>query len=382
MWRQLYPQNVEPYSQLIRLYGMLNELEKAKIIGEEAANNHLPGSYLLKLAQFAAAQEEFDKAESYLRRYAETFPEKAQESRALGELYLQQGKFQESLDFFQNLALFKMNDLSIQVGIAKSQAGLGQYQAAQSTFQRALSRASNPNDSVEVLMAWENHQANLGQINSSIAAFEERLTVSNRFLPPIYSLMQYLNVPYMQRYVDAGKEEQLKTKLNEIRKQIGDPTILCGIDINLGFVLVDTMAMGQAMRKCGQAIAATSGEFNSRLLQGFYELIRQDYPSALKSFQVFLEGTKAGPMNLGHYYLEALRGNNQLEEAQKLANAYLEREPMDGKAWVVLGDIYRQLNDRKSAQNAYQKALDLWQQADPNYVPYQTLREKMQSMAI
>ena len=382
MWRKLYPQNIEPYNQLIRIYGMMSNLEQAKLVGQEAINNHLPGNYLVKLAQLASAQQQFAEAEDYLKQYEKAFPDKAKESRALGELYLQQGKFAEAENFFESLSLVKINDVDVQIGLAKSKAGLGNFGEAESLLTKSLSFAATPSDSFATFVEIENYLAALGQMNQCLSTFDQRIDLCHKRFPPIYTLLLFLNSQNMQRYVDAGQEAKLEKEVATITATTDEPTIKCGFEINLGFVTKDTSRMGEHLRKCYQEVVSSSGEANAMLLKGYLEYIKDQPEKALSLFNTFLEATKNSPQSLGLYYIQAMMQAEQWEEARKTAYEFLATNPLEGRVWVMLGDINWQLNDKESAKQAYQKAEQLWQKADPDYLPAQLLKDKLRSITI
>lgn len=140
--------------------------------------------------------------------------------------------------------------------------------------------------------------------------------------------------------------------------------------------------MGEHLRKCYQEVVSSSGEANAMLLKGYLEYIKDQPEKALSLFNTFLEATKNSPQSLGLYYIQAMMQAEQWEEARKTAYEFLATNPLEGRVWVMLGDINWQLNDKESAKQAYQKAEQLWQKADPDYLPAQLLKDKLRSITI
>ena len=77
MWRQLYPNNLEPYANLIQFYPMMGETQKAIEVGKDAVANGLSGNFLLSIANLLANENQFQEAEEYFFKFQEEFPEKA-----------------------------------------------------------------------------------------------------------------------------------------------------------------------------------------------------------------------------------------------------------------------------------------------------------------
>ena len=79
-----------------------------------------------------------------------------------------------------------------------------------------------------------------------------------------------------------------------------------------------------------------------------------------KAKKVLLDRAKSKETNASEMYdiASLLAFNNLIDEAVSVYNSLIERDPLDVKAWLLLGDLYKSEGDDELALQTYMKALD------------------------
>ena len=102
---------------------------------------------------------------------------------------------------------------------------------------------------------------------------------------------------------------------------------------------------------------------------------------ALKVFGELVTTAMTPEEKLGYriYYANVLRRNNQLDLAISELQKNLSINPNHGKTLLRLADVYETAGDQASALAYRQRAVDLWKNADSDFIPLVKLREKLES---
>ncbi len=374
MWRTLYPYNVEPYKGLIQFLSLQGEYDRAIQVGEDAVNQGLKGNYLLQLSELAAEQNKFEKAISYFEKYKEEYPEKALESKTIGNIYQKMGDFEAALKHYQQVAILRPESISNQIEIAKTEGKLGNFDKEHSLLEAAYAKATNAQDSVKVLVELENYFQNRGQLHKCIDIMENRWKLSGKYLPPIATLVEILQLPIYNRYFSVGRAEEADLRVDQLKGIFNDPIMSSAILLNGALVKKDTAYLNKTWPKLRDWHTEKSGLNNTILIDAFMNLCIGKYGEAIQDFHTFIDSTGVGNQAIGDGLVEAYYQNGDYQKALEECEVKLTPDPYSALFLLYKYKILRK-SDSGNPQEVADKLYQLWNNADPDYIRYQEFQK-------
>ena len=168
MWKKVYPSNIEPYSSLIQFYPVFEGPDKAIEVGIEAVEAGHKGSFLISVANLFSSKGDYENALKYYEQYRESYPKRAEESTAIGQIHMRAGKFDLALEHYQSLELLKPQDYNIKKQIANVARRKGEFSKAEKLYDEALKLCKNTSDTVSILKSKEILLSKIGQSESGL----------------------------------------------------------------------------------------------------------------------------------------------------------------------------------------------------------------------
>ena len=370
MWRKLYPKDYRPYNRLFKFYQLTGRLDQALDIGKLALENDHAGPMLLNLARLNFNRGHFEEAADYLNRYQEAHPEKAANTKEIGELYLKQGKIAEALDFYEELTILNPDDHQALKSLAEAQIADGKFRKAAGTVREALRNANTVKDSIEIYKTREVIFEKQGQLASTIEQMQKRWDLMRTVYPEIAITTDLMMPQNVQRFDAVGRAEEIRELLLQgVQLLKNDQVdIECVLFVNFDLAVEDGESLQKRLDNCMDDIIGTSGEVLVPYLEGFSEKFRGNYPAAITKFKIFIDSAGIANSVQGKLILaDCYRRSEQSAQALSLFEDVLRVSPNDATVLYLYADVLQKNKRSAEAKQSLEKALEIWSEADDNY---------------
>ncbi len=380
---ELVPEDIEARAQLAGLYAMRNERDEA-IAQLEAILDIDPTQYeyLRELGGLWEAKGDFGTASSYYERYSAQFPDDRESYAALGGLYRKLGEPQRAREYFERALLIEPNNVSTLVSLARLERSFGNMPAELEQLHQALDLARTAQDRALVLGALKRAYEWRGRVSNAVEYMERELVERETFTPQ--ALMLIVRLSSLETYVDAGRPEEAERVYEEVAAQLGPPFNMM---LPLG-----RMIIALSLEDADGADAAVAG------VEQFVETF------GAEPLRPVIAGARGRIAEL----------HGQYEEAIQHYEAQLTFDPSDSNITRAIGRCYRKLGDYEAAERHLQEsrkivahdpwalfelavvasesgdvgaaagylesALEVWQDADPEFKEAREAREKLATL--
>ena len=372
-WRQLYPNDLTPYANLMQFYSLLQQYDKAKVVGLAALDNGHRGSFMTQLANVYIHTEEYDKAEELLKEFAALYPHKANKTYELADIYIAQGKLQEAVDFYENIVVMNGDDVRAIIGLSSTQDKLGQFDQAEKTLTDFLVKARLPQDSMGIYGQLENHFVRLGKYEPFANSFEQRLAINSRIAPPLTRVNIIL--PNLSKLVSFQKIAVAKQHISDLSNQMTTfkDMINCIGSFFIAYQTKDVATFNQLVSdgNCKPALEKSFGTENGAdFLDGYVTNANGEYAKAVEKFESYFEKQGVSMENFAEEMLEVYRNNKDFDKANALLEKTLKSDPNSPTILFVDAKLKFDQGDKDGAKQMLNKALNIWSEADDNYQHY------------
>ena len=377
-WRKLYPNDLNPYANLMQFYRMLQQYDKAKAVGLAAIENGHRGRFMTQLANVYTHTEEYDKAEKLLNEFAQLYPHKANKTYELAAIYTAQGKLQEAAEYYENMMVMNGDDTRAILGLSSTQDKLGQFEQAEKTLTNFLTTARLPQDSIRIYNQLEHHFIRLGKYQPFANSFNRRLAINNRIAPPIAKLNVIL--PRLTNFVSFQKIAIAKQHITELENQITPfkELIHCIGGFFIAYQTRDVPAFNKIVNDgvCKPAMINNFGTENGAdFFEGYVANVNEEYGKAAEKFESYFEKQGVSLEDFEEELAEIYRKNKDFNKATTLLEKALLSDPNTPSLLFVSAKLKFDQGDKKGATEMLNKALGIWSEADSFYSTYQQAKQ-------
>jgi tetratricopeptide (TPR) repeat protein len=378
MWSQLYPMDYKPYSLLISHYEIRGETEKAKSTAQRALDNGHTGGLLLKLAGFENAQGNMEMAKKYYDRFEKEFPDKANDNIDKGDLYLSQGDFDKAEEHFEKLHLLNPDKSEIIEKLAEVQGKKGNFEKQLEKLDQAIALEKQFQDSLRLMQSKELVYLNKGQIEQYFKEQKKRWQLSSRVVPLYQQQIELIYPNNIQAVLDQGKQEGLLENLLSISSKLDNSVIdiACMAKGNYYIFINDAENLNATMKDCMDDFKKLQTEVQMNVVYAFIEKVNGNYSKAIEHLENIQKASGLDDSYLG-FFGEIYRLNKEYEKAENQLIASLRVDPFDAKLLYQLALTYHEAGKNELAKTTLQKAIDVWKDADSNYIPAQVAKANM-----
>ncbi|MEM1120331.1 MAG: adenylate/guanylate cyclase domain-containing protein [Bacteroidota bacterium] len=373
-WRQLYPNDLTPYSRLMMFYSVFNQYDKAKKVGHAAIANGHRGRFMTQLAKVYIKTQEYETAEKLLTEFAQLYPNKANKTYELADIYIAQGKLEKALQFYENLMVMGGNDPKAVLSISDIQDRLGQFTAAEKTLTDYLAKARLAQDSMRTYEYLENHFIRLGQYAPFFKNFQQRLAINQRIAPPITKINIVFN--RLQTFVHFDKVGLAYQYVREIEQEI--PAFKTIINCFGDFLInmqTDDLAKFNAVANseiCKPELIknfmAGAGE---EMFDALVALVNEDYDQAAAKMDSVQAKKGTTGLEFEEGIVDIYRLSKNFAKANKLLDDLLQTDPNNPVFLLAGAQLRFDEGELETATEILQKVLAIWSEADATYKPYQ-----------
>jgi len=385
-WVQLYPDNVEGRGLLAMFYRIRNQLdlaiEERKRILEIDPTNY---DQIQMIADLYQTIGDIPQALKYLELYAEKFPDRYESFVKIGDLYKTSGDFSKSSEFYKKALLLEPDKYSITNSLADIEVQLGNFDQALIQYEKALAAATSDEEKAEVYNSLSSFYEIRGQIDQALKYFDLRIAAYSSYMPEM--ILSQIKSQAFRLYLSIGKNQEALQIIETFKKEVTLPitsglVALLYTDYYLGSEDPPNLSLAeQSLKDLNTYIESVSmGQIKpvAYLLEGKISHAKGEYQRAVECYAKTLQDK--GPVDaVGIHYNWAMacRESGQYDEALEQLNKALTLEPINPKLHHELALLYDAMDEQEKAQQHLNKALAVWDEADPAYKPAQKARQTL-----
>ena len=245
-------------------------------------------------------------------------------------------------------------------------------------MQEALSSCNNIKDSVTALFQLENYYTGMGKINKAIQLKEERLHLQLAYKSPIENEIELLQYPVIDQYIKAGKQSQIKSRIQPYMEDNPSfPGLACMSRMNFYLAARDLENASKYEKECRDFAIQTQGSTSYLVVDAFLYDLKGDYAKAVETFEKFKSAINVNELFLENIMVRYYRLNNQLDKAKTLAIEQIKNNPVAPEMHYELALVYQQEGNTTEAITNIKKTLEVWKEADDNFIPAQEAKAKL-----
>ena len=375
---ELFPHDLEGHSCLPDTNKMKNQLDDA--LSEYELMLELdPEQYELfqEIAGIYEDKGEFDKALGYHKQYANKFPDDPKSFTAIGALYKTLGDFEQAKASYKNALVIEPENISVLLKLADIESSLGNFDQALEQYQGALEVCKTPEQRVRALDSLSYYYLRRGQVNTARDYRLQSLDESAKYQPPMVIMMNEANL--IDIYLDAGKTDLALKIIQELEGTI-DPFFEKLLPIpymEIYLKMEDADNAEKTLDGIETLIQSWGGEsFRSLffLSKGRISEIRGEYEQAILDFLKTIELAPTeirAKEGIGRCH----RKLKEYEKAEKSLQEVLKIEPFNPQFNHEIALVYWDWGKKEKAREHLNRALYVWEDADPDYGPAKKARD-------
>lgn len=379
LWADLYPDDLNAHGNLAMFYKLKNELGNAiseyqKILELDPERHQI----LQEIGSLYKAKGDFEEALEYYERYAEKFPDKYESFTALGELYRTLGEYEQAGINYERASIMEPENISVLLRLAAIEANLGRFEQALIQYMEALEMSKTPGDSSGVYRSLSQFHQTQGRINAALEYELLAQAIDERIRPQ--ALVLLLKLQSLDIYILAEQKDVAFKTIETIEAQLSPPFDKL---VSLGYLIIyveleDADEAEKALAGVEEYMQTFQVETFRPVVfhaQGKIHEIRSEYEEAILSYQKELEidPTDASiHRDIGRCYREL----KDLNKAEASILKHLKIRPFDSESHSEIALVYHEMGQEKMALEHLNKALSIWEDADPEFMPAKEAREK------
>jgi tetratricopeptide (TPR) repeat protein len=378
MWTRLYPQDSDAFKQKAFLHSIRGENEAAIAAFEQALKID-PHQYelLQQIGNIYKALDEFSKAESYLRQYADQFSTRIEAWTQLASLYLNYGKPAEAKEALDQALLIEPNHIAARVSLSEAMTLEGQFDEARDLLEQLAAEANSPQERFEVLDRQMSLCQFKGQI-SSIYSFLDRYVeiAGGLYSPPEVTIIHALRLPVL---TEIGRADEALASIESLAANTMPP-----ITDFVNYFRINPLIKMNRLDEVEAIINQTEATveqlklevWRSRLLEARSNLAdaRGDYVSAARLLRECVEITPLSS-RMQRRLGRVLRLQGKYGESRKVLERLLKLNPNNGRTNFEMAQLYNDTDNVSKALEHLRVALITWQDADPDFAPAKAAHE-------
>jgi tetratricopeptide (TPR) repeat protein len=325
---------------------------------------------------------DLQQALSYYKTYSEHFPNEPGSFISIGHLYEKMGDNQLAKSYYEKALLLKPDDITVLISLAGIEVKLGHFDQAYQQYREALKLSKVPKDKTDVYEGLANLCALRGQMKKSLEYSRLQLTLMKEYMSPF--LVSIFTTFSMDKYIRAGEEQEAFRILETLKQQLKPPQDqFIPFGYLMAYLELERTSEAEEILPGVEKIIAKLGmkklEHISHHAKGRIQQLKGEYTQAIESFQ---KGLEIIPLdeNFLRRIGQCLRELKQYEEAEKILQTSLKRNPYHPELNLDLALLYLDMNNKEKALNHIKVAVEVWKDADAGYKPAQLARKTLEQI--
>jgi len=382
---ELYPRDIQGRVLLAMLFEMRGQWEE-QTEQLEAILSIDPARYQL-LQQIGSIYEEhaqYEEALGYFGRFAELFPNDHESFVAIGELRRLTGEHEMARSALERALLIEPGEVSVLVKLLRLDRDLGNFEAAHRWADEALAASRGPEDRSEVYDLLETLHYRQGRFERVEETFRKFLAAEAEYKIPADVAFPAAQFLALQSAHEVGRQSFAFRQFDSLRAGLPSPyDDLYGVFYAMALAESGNLEPARVeLERANEGIAALGYEalksyavYGSGLVSEWEE----DCHSAAQSYR---QAVSLAPGELR--FMAALgrcqRKLGELEAAEATLQSVLKVVPADAKTRYQLALVYEDMGRTADATEQLQAAANIWEHADPDYIPAQEARAKLEEL--
>lgn len=381
MWVELYPDDIKAHFTIGNRYAVkgmypeaIGHIKRILQIDPEQYQ------YLEALGELYLTTENFDSALYYYQEYANKFPQQSQSYRNLGNYYALQADFIKARENYNKAILIAdlPEQLPLKIDLALMMLRTGEFESARDQYTEALNISRNARDSAMVYGALEDYYLIRGKVFKSLEAYEKRVKKNIAYMPPKdYLANQALN---LNPYLNAGMFDKAVEVLEEIGQQL-EPPLDNLVPFGYMFIYTENGDVEKAREAMVGAEKLIKGFGQESLMANVYYIegrlgeITGDYKLAIEKYEMYKDIVPTGyaiNKNIARCY----RHLKEYDNAEDNIAIALKHNPYGPQINYEAALLYFDQGNTDLGIQYLEKALRVWEDADPEYKKAAEAREK------
>lgn len=372
MWIKIHPEDDVPFANLMQVHiNNRAHKEAIKVAHRAEAAGHTK-RFLFTITQLYARINDTKKVGEYLSKYKEAFPDDDEIEKKIGRLYSQQYLHEDALKHYEAYSTLNPLDIDINIKISYCLFQLSQYDESISLLEDLLSKAKTYSDSFWVFDALEYRYADRGEMKKSIALMNQRHAFSEKHTPLLGRLMQKASNPYFYRYHSIGEHEQSEKNIEAVAKLSEEHENFARVNYYLSTENAQKFIDFLTTKK--KFIEKNTSPEYFKLIEAIGKKFNKDYEGAIPIFEAKLK-TEQSDNDIETTLYDCYRLNQQYDKAIKGYETLLKKMPSDGEIILKYAQCLNDTGQVDSAKAQLKKLMELWKNADPEYIYYQEALE-------
>ena len=383
---ELYPDDVQAHQQLAGMYESRGERNEAIAEFEIVLQLDPTQSNLIRrIGNLYAVQGEHDRALEYHERYRDQFPDDYRSYTSLAGVYRAMGEHDRARAAYERALVVEPDEGSIPGQLAALESDLGNFDRASEFRDQALAAARSPQDRYGVYGFDETFHYRQGQYRALEQDYRRRKETGAEFQNPINRLLNLANSEYLWWAAEAGNEAGALRELDRLSAQVSPPfdDLLAAAYMMIYQDLEDAAKTREQVGRLERVIEALGFQaLRPFVYQGLGRVAQMggDCEEAIANFNEVLEiNPNSLTMRLWISRCQLALGDPEAAEANLLE--VLRIIPSLADANYQLALVYEAQGRTEDAIAQLEAAIEIWKNADPEFIPAQEARQKLAELA-
>jgi len=381
MWTKLYPEDLQAHISLAYHYKQSNKLDLA--IDEYLYIRELdPQSYQVLIIVGDLHKDKGDNkaALKYYDRYAKQFPGNYLSYQKIANLYFNDGDYQNAKLYYDKVLFLKPTDIHIQRKLIDIDLYNGRFENAYDLYIKLLNKCVTSEDIVDVQFSLKNYYSLKGQIKKFYYCINTIYSESKKYLSPFQIAYEKLFV--LDKYVEINKSAEAFKILDNLKLQLKPPFdnfVEYGY-LQIYIALEDIKNIEKTLNKFSNYVQETNDhewDYDINLAKAFIHELKAEYKEAI---QLYNKCSQIDPSAISNYNLNigrCYRKMKKFKNSEKHLKQALEIFQFSPKTNYELALLYYDWGKKEKALEHLKITLDVWKDADLEYIPAQKAREKL-----
>ncbi len=381
-WTELYPDDIRGHLMLVQLHTSRGE-RKETIAELEVILELDPSQYDLirQIGTLHAQGGDFEKALGYYGRYAELFPADYRSFTAIASAYRDLGEHEQARAAYERAQVIDPDEGSIALELAELEMDLGNFESAVRHREQAHAASRSPQDRFAVYGFDESLHYRQGRFDELEKDFERRFEVASEFMDPVNMMINQGASEFLRYAHEAGREASALRELDRISDQVSPPfnglLAFAYLQIYQGLGDKDeTLVWADRLDTTIETLGMEVLRVRVHLATGRVAEMEGDCSGAITSYGKVVElNPNARTARVWAARCQLALGDLSAAEATLLE--ILRVTPAYPKARFQLALVYQDMGRTDDAIEQLQAALEIWKDADPEYIPAQEARARL-----
>jgi len=369
---ELYSDNVDIRMQLANAYSNSKMYKEAIAeINKIQAISSRPETYLDDIGLLYIRLNDLPRALSFMKKYAEKFPEEIASFNYLGYIYWLIGNDELARKNYEKSLFLEPNNLTATLRLANLDEKHGYFRQAEETYLSALSQAEDAQDRYRIFEHLMLISEIKGQPKKALDYRKRGMSEMAKFQPPLNQIIENLiNIEY---FVRAGELEQAIDVLTSADETLSAPfENLSSLGKALYYTEIkDTenaeeqlLILDETLKKLGPTTGGLS--WVSVKLRAVIAGLKNDHQSEIHGFETY---AKTNQRDRSRFYLigKAYNSAGNIEQAEIYLEKQLGLTPFDPLTHMEIGSLFLKSNRNILAQKHFATASDIWKDAEPEF---------------